>query len=415
MLIASPTRLDSLLALLSSELGWRRLERSRPVESEPHHSTWSIAMKREARLLVWEGGVGQPMPTYRARRQEWSRVAGSPRDIVVFTDAAHARFVWSHLAGFVGGPRGYEEYHLPGDLDALRQALRRRPRRGIPTSDNRAGACDLLQKLTPSLAPGLWPPELAEAELPLKIGDTDDPATLRALWSVLDSVVVVEAACASGNWLLGAADALEILFRVAIGRMRAFMGDAVDRGDRRRPEHLSDFRRIAGLAASDGRRGVSYLRQRIAQRHLYGFASAAADAARVRRTLVAWAGFPPGSATALDTNIRRMGGSHLRTNAANEWLANCSLPAIAGSLQGEMEIIGGAWALVAQSRLEDDWLLSEWRTAASQLELRRRSIEARWRRDIARREDTPDSPMPSVVSFPSLHRRARSIVVTRAA
>jgi hypothetical protein len=312
----------------------------------------------------------------------------------------------------------YEEYHLPDDLSLLIQAQARHRRRGSPSPERTAGSSTLLAELALKFSPCHNRCIPANAELLSWIEGTEDLAALRVLWRKLGRIVVFDARCNAGDWLLGAADSLECLYQASIGRMRAFLGDSANAPNVRRPEHLSDFRETVGAVAEHERlrAGQSYVRQLIAQRHLFGFASSAREEQRLRRRVLRWAGFPAGSATLVDANIRRRPAENHKSVKAGGIGRHALPPTAPGwppeSLAEEIEIVGWAWGLVAKARLEGDGPVKECRRAAAQLEERRRALEKRWAREFSSTPISGRQP-PAHISFPILHGQSRSIVVAR--
>jgi hypothetical protein len=416
MQLARTTALDSLLTGLTAHSHWRRLVTPRLVDTGAP-GVWLLAAKRGARILFCERDVNQPFPSYLERRELWYRLSASERDIIVHADAAHTRFVWTQMTIRKGARGAYEEYHLPHDSAALIRARTLRHRRRPHSSDGTAGSRALLGGVANYLPGGRTRPALTDG-LQQWIEASDELAPLRELWAILGRIVIFDTRCISGDWLLGAADSLEVLYLAVIGRMRSFLGDTEQRVSRR-PEHLSDFRRIVIAVGEHGesRPGQTYVRQLIAQRHLFGLAGSAGELRRLRRRVLNWAGFPPGSATLIDTNIRCACEDDDHAAGA-KWARQAVIPpggrdVREETLVEECEIIGSAWELVARARLADDCPVQEWRTAAARLEGRRRTLEGRWRRACCSQRLSQPIPAPAKLLFPILHGRARQILVVR--
>jgi hypothetical protein len=272
------------------------------------------------------------------------------------------------------------------------------------------------------------------------IREIDDPDRLRQFVATLHRVIVLDDRPESGDWLLGAADALELLRRAALARMRSFLLDAPPPGAAR-PEYLRDFRRAVDAVDESVRRvsghneGITAtllleqglhvrqqvhptlfpdaeftdaggttsptfvapgpspavavaasapipcaVRRMIAQRQLFAIGRDAGKAASLRQSLGEWVGFPPETALAIDLNVTAV--------AQNSLCSRLTPPAD--------DILIAAWNLIAADRLtRHDIEPDAWRTASRALERRR-----------------AQSPGASLVDlFPILAGQARPIMI----
>lgn len=76
------------------------------------------------------------------------------------------------------------------------------------------------------------------------IENCEGPDLLRAFWSAIEDVTILDPTCGSGAFLFAALNILEPLYEACLDRMVAFVDDLERCGEKHRPEKFSDFRRI---------------------------------------------------------------------------------------------------------------------------------------------------------------------------
>jgi type I restriction-modification system DNA methylase subunit len=76
------------------------------------------------------------------------------------------------------------------------------------------------------------------------IQNSEGPELLRAFWKALCNIKVLDPTCGSGAFLFAALNMLEPLYEACLDRMRIFMGELNQSGEKHRPEKFSDFREL---------------------------------------------------------------------------------------------------------------------------------------------------------------------------
>lgn len=76
------------------------------------------------------------------------------------------------------------------------------------------------------------------------IDHCEGPELLRALWTAIEKVTVLDPTCGSGAFLFAALNILEPLYEACLERMAAFVADLDRSGEKQRPEKFSDFRQV---------------------------------------------------------------------------------------------------------------------------------------------------------------------------
>jgi hypothetical protein len=291
----------------------------------------------------------------------------------------------------------FEEYSFGGSTFPLAVLFRRRSRPPVLPAARVEGREAVIAVVANSLrAGGGWSPVHPDpGHWMQEVGDAD---TLRRFISLIRRVVVLGRG-GSGNWLLGAGDALEWLHRLVLARARSFLIDVYPPG-RTRPEYLRDFRQAVEIAdgstdrsavgvaveisfgraigVPDGSSGSSrvamvagpsggftpdVVRRSVAQRQLFGLMCDAREAAHLRRQLESWVGFRHRESLEIDINV------------AVDYVQSASwLPREEAGLVA-YEPLFAAWKLIAGDRLvRHDVEPDAWKVAAEALVRRRRKL-----------------------------------------
>lgn len=404
MLRPSPRSIQSpeLEIALSGALAENfRTQPGNPVllRHEARRTVWLLRRSRRSRLLFIESALGASPPARRERIEARDRIAND-RDTILFADAGHRYFIGTRVRRLQSGYAIYEEYLLPEEVA--------RPGRAT-TLAGRAGRERLAgrERVTSVLAGALLPspdPTNVAGEIDRLLRGMTDPAQVRTALDVLDRVIVVDHRAGESEWLIGAAESLEWVRASALACARGIVADANIARSGRRPEYLSDLRRAIDLfdERSNDHPGLCLVRQRIAQRNVFGFARDEASAVLLRRGFEDWVGFAPGEAVGIDTNIaiRRRdedGGSGDPHAAESFDTAGIHRDPTDSALD-----LAAAWSLVADERLSpNSATIAEWRTAASALALQCAALR--------------NHHHPNELSrwFPILDGRRRPIIIER--
>lgn len=316
-------------------------------------------------------------PPCHSRRRRWraeieESLAGADA-MLLFTDTAHSTLIWS--ARSAGHPEwGVQEYRLPRDLAAL---VDERAAGGSTATNPRSMAAEaeyrpILEQLLTPVARDDRPPPYRESIVDwLEEIEID---TVRSFWRSLVDFAVLDPACGAGQWLLSVGHLLEPIHLVLLSRIQGAIDDEQARRTRRRPEHLSDFRRISereGL--SDGvatRAGVA--RRLILKHNLHGIAGSAQEVRACRTALLRFAAAGAGPVTSLDLHAHRWRASStlpgLRRRPAPCGDPRTARTAPAEELVEEARLLGHAHALIECMRSEST--PPELRRAARDLERR---------------------------------------------
>jgi hypothetical protein len=272
-------------------------------------------------VVACEAEPGTPLPTYAARRRLRARIrpAGAAR-LALFTDAARLAGVWSWVGREEGGPLAYHERSWDGREPRLPPARRREAGAVLPEAPpgspaarraTRSALLALLRRGGAGVA--TLHPECADPGQLLQdtIEGAADPDALRRIWRAAARIRILDPCCRSGDWLVGAAEAMAQIHLACLERMDAWVADEARSGGPARRARLRDFR-AALAAADDPRRWPSrrrYARELALARNLRGAdpdpAALAASAARLEE----WArdGSAPGPGTPLAPLVLRAG------------------------------------------------------------------------------------------------------------
>jgi hypothetical protein len=278
---------------------------------------WSRA---DEPVLACEAEPGTPLPAYATRRRlrELIRPAGAAR-LVLFTDAARLAGVWSWVEREECGPLAYRERSWDGSDPHLPLARGVEPAEGRPEvrpgspaarRATRSALLALLRRGAGGVA--ALHPECADPGQLLQdtIEGAGDADGLRRIWRAVARIRILDPCCRSGDWLVGAAEAMAQLHLACLERMDAWVADEARAGGAR-GTRLRDFR--AALAvADDPRRWPSrrrYARELALSRNIRGAdadpRAVAASAARLEEW--ARAGGTAGPGTPLAPLVLRAG------------------------------------------------------------------------------------------------------------
>lgn len=76
------------------------------------------------------------------------------------------------------------------------------------------------------------------------IESSEGPELLRAFWKALKGITILDPTCGSGAFLFAALNILEPLYEACLERMRVFIAELDQSGEKHRPEKFSDFREV---------------------------------------------------------------------------------------------------------------------------------------------------------------------------
>jgi hypothetical protein len=344
-----------------------------------------VGRQAERALLLCEAGIGRNELRYRERRLVRNSLPPTLTDsVIVFTDPARSRYLWTFTRQGPAGTLRYLEFPVPGREPALRQALapgRETGRLAVMPSppetypDEEALLGILVGALRPR-APVRQSPQVVLGA----IQEADDPVMLRRLARTLRGLRLLDERCGKGTWLLAMATLLEVVWLGLIDRARSWVDDETASRQRRRPEYLADLRALVD-AIDEGRRSAEeYVRVRIVQQNLFGLDEQGDAVSACRRTLLRWIDASDPPLPLLDANVRRLHIGSQRTRndgcfgAAGRSMVHGRGGAVPADLIEEMELLGRAWARVAAARLDRSAPLEELTAAARSLERRRRTL-----------------------------------------
>ena len=101
------------------------------------------------------------------------------------------------------------------------------------------------------------------------IVNSEGPELVRAFWSALTKISVLDPACGSGAFLFAALNVIEPLYSATMQAMRGFLADLETAKHPRPPEELRDFRNILDAAAQHSNERY-YILKSIIVNNLYG-------------------------------------------------------------------------------------------------------------------------------------------------
>ncbi len=153
----------------------------------------------------------------------------APRPAIVFTDVARSRYVWTwDEARARPHENRYREFWIPGQEAYLRQFLSgttSEPMVGAPWPGHaRKNHCGLLRALMPEAQMG----SSSARTVRQSIAWLQKRATLKevvAVWKRMESLRIVDMRCGSGDWLMSAAGAVELLQLAMIDRLLTAVGE----------------------------------------------------------------------------------------------------------------------------------------------------------------------------------------------
>ena len=98
---------------------------------------------------------------------------------------------------------------------------------------------------------------------------SEGPELLRAFWKALKAIKILDPTCGSGAFLFAALSILEPLYEACLERMRVFVAELDQSGEKHRPEKFSDFREA--MAQTDQHPNLRYfILKTIIVNNLYG-------------------------------------------------------------------------------------------------------------------------------------------------
>lgn len=101
------------------------------------------------------------------------------------------------------------------------------------------------------------------------IADCEGSELLRALWTAIEKVTVLDPTCGSGAFLFAALNILEPLYEACLERMAAFVADLDHSGEKHRLDKFSDFRQVLERVAAHPNRRYFILKS-IILNNLFG-------------------------------------------------------------------------------------------------------------------------------------------------
>jgi hypothetical protein len=330
-------------------------------------------------VLSVEAEPGSPLPPYGERRSIRRRLRASAAGrVVLFTDAARLSGVWSWFEREESGPLAYRERGWdparPMVVPARGEGGRRGQEwRGAPRA-RRATRSALVKLLRREIDGMANPhPECADPGQLLQdlVERTESADAVRRLWRAVTRLRVLDAACGTGDWLIGAGEAISVVHLACMERMDCLLADAGRSGVPARRTKLRDLRTILARA-DDTRRWPTrrrYARELALCQNLRGADGDARAVAETRGRLECWVrgGEAGGRGAPLLPMIVRVGrvmvpeGGRERERPASEreesvtraaeqlrrsWLEERSdeaaVSAAAGMIAGELDVLTGA-------------------------------------------------------------------------
>lgn len=411
------TPLEDFLATISAGGDWDRVAEPAHRASGGSGLRRTVAVRPPTRMVVFEIAPAREFPLYQERRRLRQLLDTGSGDIVVFTDAAHAKLVLTRHFRTATRELLYEECFVnddvPAAVDLVGTPTVREPGRATRTRSQGAGYVrSEIRSRVEQFLPRASVRAGETSGLCDRISAVRDVESLRRLLKLLPRVIVLDPTCrGGGDWLLGAADTLEAIWLAIRNRAHSALIDRQLGGQRRRPEFLSDLERVVADARSRpiGSSCVpNRLRCGILQRQLFGIAPTPTIARRVRASLAHWAGWGASGVVALDANVRTVpkpSKPHLVDPTHLSMVVGMNT-----EIGAALETLGSAWRLVVDQRLAGGESIDEWRMAAARLERRRRHLDAQWRRSVAH---TGESLPPLNLLFPPLMYGQGNIPVVR--
>ncbi len=198
-----------------------------PVAFGPDGGVWRLLQDDPDRYIYYAVGHGI---TWNARQPEDPKPLDAPHDlpneIAAGVDDVSKRGGWNRPAP--------EEYALP--TETWREVVARRARYHELSVKLMAGE---VQEINDLITLNLDIERFARDV----IAQSEGPELLRAFWSALGDVSVLDPTCGSGAFLFAALNILEPLYTASLEGMQGFLDDE-ERLRRRGPDYLRDFKDI---------------------------------------------------------------------------------------------------------------------------------------------------------------------------
>lgn len=244
---------------------------------------------------------GTGPPEWQVRQAIGSRMAErAPGSVIVCSDAAGAREVWSwRRTSPVAPPIQVEEHRAGGLADRLPVPWCDGVAREPPELDAQtiAGAEEVAAVLLARLRARSRGPsvpvrrqgESAGAALLRVISTSDHPERVRSCWRELGRLSVLDPDCGGGEWLLGCLEALATLALACLERMQAWLEWEGERTGGKGARGFPDFRRLLArrdeLRSEGGRERLAF--ETVLLRCLHGVAATEQQACSCRERLAA--------------------------------------------------------------------------------------------------------------------------------
>ncbi len=338
------------------------------------------------------GDFGHPEPLRNRPSRVASRAMANPTDpaepvVIIFTDAARSRYIWSWAEPWRAGAVRYREYRLPGKEACLPRALERTAQRSPPKATSVGGTARDHTRLLRVLLPEAGSAGSGELSLRAAVGwirGRDSARELGPVWKRVRGLRVVDLQCGTGTWLISAAGVLEAVYLAILDRVIA-QGD--DWPGRKPPEAidnlLAEFEDASSALSMEG-----FVRRTIVRRHLFGFDVDRGSARRCRARLREYASGDKSrnvSASVL-INVRGLdpavcSGRIDRGPSGSETACGGDVSPPVGSddlsaATEELRIVVQGW-LAAVDAPEENRVVSEMRKLAFEMERRSRVAMAR--------------------------------------
>jgi len=150
-----------------------------------------------------------------------------PHEIAIGLDDVSKRTEWNKPA--------QEEYALPTEI--WREVVVRRKRYEEVSAKLANGEIqDINDLITYNLKIRQFAQDVIE--------NCEGPELLRAFWSAIEQVTILDPTCGSGAFLFAALNILEPLYEACLERMEVFLDELERSGEKHRPEQFSDFRKV---------------------------------------------------------------------------------------------------------------------------------------------------------------------------
>lgn len=241
--------------------------------------------------------------------------------------------------------------------------------------------------------------DVGSAELVRMIERSQEAPLLRRIWKATRGLRILDPDCEFPDWIAARASPLEQICLALLERMRAWVDD-LERGPKRRPEHLRDFKEV--VEAAEGERWqadrVRRIRCEILRRNIFTLHRDAGAQERFRCWARGWVGdvAPEHMPLVLNCCLRRGPQDALPTVSRESKVPGADV--LRRSLKAARDAFGTA-----------EWTRKELSDAAEQIERRRMLL---FRKYDSRASDG-SVPLPLEVCFPALAPGERLDLIRR--